>query len=218
MGSNLNRNDTINYILQKYDLHLNKRRLPVEIPDTGRNDLAILFKELDFKVGVEVGVAEGFYAEILCCANPGVKLYCVDAWQKYADYRDYISSSILDGFYEEAKVRLAPYDCTLIRKFSMEAVQNFEPNSLDFVYIDGNHTLKYVVEDITEWSKRVRPGGIISGHDFRKSNTSYTAHVVQSVQAYTDAYRISPWFVLGSKGSVKGETRDEHRSWMWIKD
>ena len=213
----MNRQSTLDYIAQKYSLDLGTKRMPVEIPNAGRNDMAVLFNELGFQVGVEVGVAEGLYSEVLCRANPGVKLYCVDAWQRYADYSDYTSNDVLGNFHEMAKARLAPYDCTLVHKFSMDAVWDFEPESLDFVYIDGNHSLKYVIEDITEWSKRVRPGGVVSGHDFRKSTTGHAAHVVQAVQAYTDAYRVWPWFILGSKKVVEGEIRDTHRTWMWVK-
>ena len=48
----------------------------------------------------------------------------------------------------------------------MEAIKDFEPNSLDFVYIDANHDKEHVTEDIEEWAKIVRPGGIVSGHDY----------------------------------------------------
>ena len=208
--------DTLNHILSKYNLDI-ARRMPSEIANVGRDDLAILFAELGFSVGVEVGVERGVYTEVLCRANPQAKIYGVDAWQHYDEYRDHVSQEKLDGFYEDAAQRLAPYDCELIRKFSLEAARDFEPESLDFVYIDGNHSLEYVIEDISRWSKRVRPDGIVSGHDYRKSKTSYVAHVVHAVQAYTDAYRIRPWFVLGRKAIVQGEVRDRNRSWMWVK-
>ena len=89
----------------------------------------------------------------------------------------------------------------------MDAVKDFEPNSLDFVYIDGNHYFDYVVEDIIHWSKIVRPGGIVSGHDYRKDkNEKVPFHIIQATHAYTDAHKISPWFVL-----ARGAT------WFWVK-
>ena len=66
--------DTLAYILNKYNLN-GARRLPVEIPDTGRDTLAAIFGELGFKVGVEIGTERGKYAEVLCKSNPGVQLY-----------------------------------------------------------------------------------------------------------------------------------------------
>ncbi len=48
----------------------------------------------------------------------------------------------------------------------MDALEDFEDNSLDFVYIDGDHNFKHISEDIYEWTKKVRSGGIVSGHDY----------------------------------------------------
>lgn len=210
--------NTLDYIVQKFKLNPDQRQ-PVEIPNTDRNTLASLFGELGFKMGAEIGVELGIYAETLCKRNPGVHLYAVDAWAAYAGYRDHVSQGKLDGFYEQVKERLAPYHCELIREFSMDAVKRFAPNSLDFVYIDANHEFRYVAEDLAEWSKVVRPGGIVAGHDYCKRTVSqpYSCHVVEVVQAYTQAYHIRPWFVLGSKDIREGELRDRPRSWMWVK-
>lgn len=48
----------------------------------------------------------------------------------------------------------------------MEAVKDFPNNFFDFVHIDGDHSYDAVMNDLIEWSKRVRVGGIISGHDY----------------------------------------------------
>lgn len=209
--------DTLAYIVDKYSLDIHKR-MPVEIPDFGRTDLAALFAELGFRIGVEVGIEVGLYSEILCQANPELELHAVDPWKTYSSYREHVTQAKLDQMYIEARERLTPYNCEIIRQFSMDAVELFEPNSLDFIYIDGNHSLRYITQDICEWSKRVRPGGIVSGHDFKRIKAPVTMlHVVPAVHAYTDAYRISPWFVLGRKEEREGETRDSSRSWMWVK-
>ena len=42
-------------------------------------------------------------------------------------------------------------------------------------------------------------------------------HVVQAVHAWTDAYEVDPWFVLGLKSKSEGLLRDNHRSWFWVK-
>lgn len=200
--------DTLNYILQRFNIDLSVKRMPIDIPIT-RLDLARLFTELDFKVGAEIGVEQGEYTEALCRANPQAKIYGVDSWQSYSGYREHVSQDKLDRFYEETRERLKLYKYRPMRRFSMDAVQDFDDNSLDFVYIDANHDFQHVVNDLAEWSKKVRTGGIISGHDYRKTKNNAPFHVVQAVQGFTDAYRISPWFVL----------RGDHRaaSFMWVK-
>jgi predicted O-methyltransferase YrrM len=209
--------NTLEYIQSKYNLDYNAKQ-PIEIPNAGRDNLADLFRELNFNAGVELGVEQGIYSEILCKANPNLKLYCVDAWTAYREYRDHVSQDKLNKFYEEAKTRLSAYNCEIINKFSMEAVKQFENNSLDFIYIDANHEIPWVIEDIFWWSKKVRPGGIISGHDYYESKRKNTkCHVKYAVDCYVRSYRISPWFLLGMKEKNGIMIRDHSRSWFWIK-
>lgn len=134
--------------------------------DETRSDLTVKFKELGFTKGAEIGTDRGLYAEEICKNNPGVKLYCIDPWKIYPDNTDYLDQHLLDKNYYFAKRRLAPYNVEIIKKSSMDVIKDFEDNSLDFVYIDANHNFKYALEDINEWSKKVRPGGIVSGHDY----------------------------------------------------
>jgi hypothetical protein len=204
------------YILDKYGLDQDMKS-PIAIPNTGRDDLARLFSELDYKVGVEVGVERGVYSQVLCQTNPQATIYGVDIWKPYRGYRDHVSRGKLDGFFEKTQMRMGPYtNYHCIRKFSMEAVKDFEPCSLDFVYIDANHTLPYVLPDIMEWSKRVRVGGMVAGHDYRESVRLRTNnHVVYAVNCYTRSYRICPWFLFGRKGDPG---RDDSRSWGWVKE
>ena len=57
----------------------------------------------------------------------------------------------------------------LIDKPSVEAVNQFEDASLDFVFIDATHTYESVSQDIRLWWPKVRPQGLFSGHDYRWS-------------------------------------------------
>lgn len=191
----------------------------IEIPDVGREDLTHLFHQLGYKVGAEIGTERGLFAETICRNNPELKLYCIDPYLAYKGYREHKSQNKLNGFYEEAGERLRPYDATFIRKPSIEAATRFKDGSLDFIYIDGNHSLLHVVQDLCYWVPKVRSGGCISGHDFiRRVNKSYAMHVVEAVHAYIQSYGIKQWFVLGSKKIVEGQTRDRPRSFMWFKE
>jgi len=209
--------DTVNYILDKWDLSPNESGA-TEIPDVGRDNLGELFKELGFTVGAEIGVEQGLFSESLLSGNPGMKLYCVDAWLAYQGYRDHVSQDLLDAFLENTEKRLENYDFEIVRKYSMDAVNEFRDNSLDFVYIDANHELPWVMDDICHWSRKVRTGGIISGHDYYKSKRTYTkCHVKYVVDCYVQAFRVRPWFILGTRERKEGEVRDTSRSWMWAK-
>lgn len=49
---------------------------------------------------------------------------------------------------------------------SLEAASSFEDGTIDAVFIDAAHTFDSVKEDIDAWLPKVRPGGIIAGHDY----------------------------------------------------
>jgi SAM-dependent methyltransferase len=194
------------------------RSSPIEVPNIGRNELAHLFATLGFKSGVEIGVQLGQFTEILALTNPQASVVGVDPWAQYDDYFE-SDAVVLDAQYERAKARLAKYpNVTLVRKTSMDAVKDVPLDSLDFVYIDGNHELLYAVSDMKHWSARVRVGGIVAGHDYTRYVRQNNMHALQAVHAFTDSYRITPWFILGLKNpSDPKEIRDKVRSFMWVK-
>ena len=207
--------DTLKYIIEKFNLGLNHKP-PIEIPNINRTIMAQTLYELEFKIGAEIGVAAGEHAETLCKNNPNLTLYCIDAWQYYHGYLDFLGEK-LEKFYGEAQSRLAPYNCILIKKFSMDAVKDFEDSSLDFVYIDGAHDFKNVADDVCEWTKKVKIGGIVFGHDFKRSKSNYLNAVKDVVPAYCYQYKINPWFILGTKGRSDGMFKEGTQSWMFIK-
>ncbi len=202
--------NTLDYIIKKYNIDPSGE-VPIEIPNVGRDDLAKLIHELDFRAGVEVGVAEGNYSKKLCEANPQMKIYGVDPWEAYINY----SPQYIKLLYERAKERLAPFpNYKIMKESSMNAVKKFKDNSLDFVYIDANHKDPYITEDINEWSKKIKSGGIISGHDYFNRRSF---DVIEATQKYTKDNNIKPWFVLGLPAKVPGLVRDASRSWFWVK-
>ncbi len=192
---------------------------PAEIPDCSRDDLPEFFVEMGFKTGAEVGVYKGDFTKQF--AKAGLKVYAIDPWRNYKDFYHSQGQKRLDFLYEHTKRSLAEYpNVEIIRKTSMEAVEDFEDASLDFVYIDANHEFRYIAEDISEWAKKVKKGGIVSGHDYFyiKSGTGVDFwHVAYVLKAYIGAFNIPNFYLLGSKDPKPDEKRDKWRSWMFLK-
>lgn len=206
--------DELAKVIAYFDIKVGAKS-PTEIPNAGRDNLAELFAYLGYKRGAEIGVLRGDYSEVLCKANPSVHLYLVDPYKAYINHP---RQAELDAAMALAKKRLEPYRTTHLHMPSMEAVTMIGDRSLDFVFIDGNHEWPWVTQDIYWWARKVRPGGIVSGHDYRRSRWKKSIqHTVEAVNGFTSAYRIHPWFVLGSKATRPGEVRDFHRSWFWVK-
>lgn len=207
--------NTLQYFMEGFNL---AGKNPIEIPDVGRDDLGVWFKDLGFTIGVEIGVEEGKFGEILCKANPDMLVYGIDPWKVYDGYRDHTKHEELQKCKCEAYSRLEGYNYEIVEKFSHDAIYDFSDNSLDFVYIDGNHEFPFVSFDLFEWTKKVRIGGIISGHDYYISNRERRKnHVKPVVDCFTNCYRINPWFILGLKEKITGMKRDKDRSFMWVK-
>ena len=174
-----------------------------------RTELARHFADLGFNVGAEVGVADGRYSEILCQQIPDLKLYSIDPWDVYnIKWR---TQKYQNKAFEIAKKRLAPYNAILIKKTSVEASYFIDDNSLDFVFIDGVHSYDHVMEDIITWNRKVKKGGIISGHDYYK----FLDHgVIHAVDDYTRHHKIK--FNL-TKRYTGGHKDDTPPCWWWVK-
>lgn len=162
--------------------------LPWCSPKGTRGTLADMLGQIGFNRGVEVGTRKGDYAKILCEKNPNLELTCVDPWAAYGRLRQ----DTQDAIYHEAVRNLAPYKAFLLRKPSLDAVREFTPRSIDFVYIDGAHDFDNAVSDIIAWSPVVKSGGIVAVHDYY---SFYQAGVVQAVDSYTHCHCINPWYV-----------------------
>jgi hypothetical protein len=189
----------------------------IEIPDCQRSDLPQFFVDMGYKVGVEIGVEEGFFSEELC--RVGLKVYSVDPWIHSPNWRYQRTQEEMEKIYNRAKARLGKYpNDTIIRKYSMDALADFPNESLDFVYIDGNHEFRYVAEDLYEWPKKIRKGGIVSGHDYFTPVQKDICAVAAILHAYVGWFNIETWYVLGSKRRhAPNQVRERHRSWMFVK-
>jgi hypothetical protein len=185
------------------------------LADFTRDDLAVRFAGLGFQTGAEIGVAEGRFSEVICRANPTIHLLCVDPWRPYDGNGRGRPQPQQDAALAAAHDRLAPYHITWVRALSAVAASLVNVASLDFVFIDGNHGEAYVRQDLELWSARVRPGGIISGHDFY---AFAGAGVIQAVCAFTQGHHIREWFVTDAVPRRKahtGELYKEH-SFFWV--
>lgn len=194
-----------------------KHKGKYQIPDSSRKDLPDLFKQLGFTVGAEIGVYKGEYTEQFCKA--GLKMFAIDPWHSYSGAgRGAKEQDRQEFLYGHTQRVLAPYnDCTIIRKTSMDAVHHFKDKSLDFVYIDGDHSFSKVAEDIQAWTWKVRKGGIVAGHDYFSTNPKAQNVICQVgpvVDAYMKVYGIKNWYVFGRDGRHD----DKAFSWMFIRE
>jgi hypothetical protein len=140
-------------------------------PLSSRNQFGHFLKERKLTgLGVEVGTHRGEFAYVLLKSWPGT-LYCVDPWGPLAGYEEQAAGLWGNGDREEdyriAQRRLAKFtNHHMLRMTSHKALEQFRADSLDFVYIDGDHRPQHVLHDLCNWWAKLKPGGILAGHDF----------------------------------------------------
>jgi len=209
--------DTLNYLKTRYGFSIDGQN-PIILNHFSRKGKIIeLFNELNFRRGVEVGTDTGRYAKDLCEGLANLKLTTIDPFLPYTEGDEIKDEQRSEAIYLEAVERLKNFNCEVVRKTSMEAIKDFEDNSLDFVFIDGNHEYEYVLEDITEWSRKVKVGGIVYGHDYTE-NKNRKYGVIEAVNKYVSDNNINPWFVLHTPSHNKPIKRGNFVDcWLFIK-
>jgi len=116
-------------------------------------------------IGVEVGVNKGHNASYICNIVQPKLLYLIDPWNNFFDRAS--GEVIGEAQYLMTKQLLEPFTCCkIIKDYSYNAVKTFEDESLDFVYIDSEHSYPAVLQEVRQWYPKVKKGGILSGHDF----------------------------------------------------
>lgn len=135
-----------------------------------------VLKRVEGKViGAEIGVFGGDMSAGLL-SKEDLTLYMVDSWkgngESYqgdsGDFHATISQEQQDGYYNRTKemVKFAGDRAKIIRKDSKDACNEIPDASLDFVFIDADHSYEGSKSDILSWVTKVKPGGLLSGHDY----------------------------------------------------
>lgn len=204
----MTRAQTLQVIAERYRVRLDSVKQPIPVR-AGRGDLPKLCRALGMTRGAEIGVWKGAFSELWCQLMPGVEWYAVDTWAPYAEYREAKNDPVLIAQAQEiATERLAAFDCRLLQLSSVEAAEQIPDGSLDVVYIDGNHEAPFVQQDLEAWTPKLRPGGILAGHDYREPSESKPfIQVKAAVDLFTKTHHIKPWFTFAA---------DKTPSFFWV--
>lgn len=209
--------NTADYLINKYGPNP-VPGTPQVIPGTLRKNLYQLFAELGFKLGAEVGVFRARNARSMFREIPGLKLIGVEA---YDDQPSSTRHKTVPRYERNRRVtneRMRDRNFILIEKFSEIAVQDIPYDSLDFVYIDADHSYDYVITDIILWTRRVRPGGIVSGHDYILPGDyrhKFDINVKEAVDDYISLHKISPLYLTDKTIGINKS--DKCPSWWFVK-
>jgi hypothetical protein len=129
-----------------------------------RDWLAELIREHGWQCGAELGVKCAETIDKLLTMFPQLRMIGVDDWRVREGY---------GGTWDHAAYRAAALSVfnrhkgrgTLLEMTTLEAANEVADGSLDFVFIDADHSESGVRVDVQAWRPKVRAGGVLCGDD-----------------------------------------------------
>ena len=123
---------------------------------------------------IEIGTAEGLLTKGLLMYMPNLTMiYAVDPCLFIPGTgfeAGMYDQAWHDDRYAQAEKALAEYPgrYTHVRMKSDDAVP-YTPEQVDLVWIDGDHSESAIRSDIRNYYAKIKPGGILGGHDWDKA-------------------------------------------------
>jgi hypothetical protein len=161
-------------------------------------------------VCAEIGTWRGDFSAVILQERRPRSLTLVDPWE-HRDEEAYAQASYggrmqggqeaLDEMHDSVRARfaqeLADGTVTVLRMRSTDAAASLPDGSLDWVYIDGDHSYEGVKADLEAYFPKVRPGGFIAGDDYGHQGSWFEDGVTRAVEEFRD--RCAELQVIGTQ-------------------
>jgi len=160
-----------------------------------REDFGPLMESLQFKSMIEIGVFHGVFAYNLLKNWPSISVYY----------------GIDPSYQSDAPQKLALYGnkIKLIKNFSISVESYFQPESIDFIYIDAAHDYCSVYNELNVYYLKLKCNGIIAGHDYKTAEEMLLIRIRQNKTPDTSKYWtgfecLNRTVIKNNGGGVKG--------------
>lgn len=135
---------------------------------------ASFIKSHGFRTIAEIGVYRGEFSAKILAGAPSIEKYImIDPWRAIPDWNKPANTDdkTFENFYLETlrETDFAAQKRQVLRGKTTEVIGQIPDQSLDYVYIDGDHTLKGITIDLISVWPKVKDGGWITGDDFCNS-------------------------------------------------
>lgn len=144
------------------------------------------------KIMVEVGSFKGDSTLLFAKFGQFKEIYAVDPFKNgIGDITDIADMKDVKKFFKRA---IKKYEHIIhIEDMSADASAMFEDGTLDFVYIDALHTYEAVKHDLLLWGPKVKKGGFIGGHDYRKKFPGVIKAVKEELGEPDKVFKDTSW-------------------------
>lgn len=113
------------------------------------------------------------------------KIVAVDTWQGSDEHLSIVEQhggTLYKTFRRNMELAKIDQFVTPIQMSSVVASQQFQDESIDFVFIDAAHDYENVKADLNAWYPKLKRNGVIAGHDY----TETWSGVIQAVNEFFD--------------------------------
>ena len=178
-------------------------------PDVYYKQVDDLLSRTDARIMIEVGVAYGMHYDHLLRKFDSLFYIGIDPYLAGYDESDgfvndvhsaYAKSSpasSMDQLFNDVSGHAMedyPLRSKIFRGVSVDAANHLKDNSVDFIFVDGDHTRAAVFQDLNVLYPKLRPGGIIAGDDIKWES------VQQGVSDFCQLHNLVPQVENGSNG------------------
>lgn len=120
------------------------------------------------ELGSWLGRSTAYMADDL--GGSRIDFYAVDLWDGKLDDNPLARPTVWREFIFNMKQCGVSEYVKPIRMHTVEAAQFFEDKSVDFCFVDADHSFQSTLDDIRAWLPKMRPGGVMAGHDVNLSS------------------------------------------------
>ena len=126
-----------------------------------------MINKYGYQEGAEIGVAFGAHSRRILDGTNIKKLWGIDPYFPNL-FCNFHTQNEADIFYYWVLDKMLIFGdrYKLLRDFANKAKLQFKNESLDFIFIDGDHSYEGVRDDLNNWVSKVRTGGLVCGDDY----------------------------------------------------
>jgi cephalosporin hydroxylase len=124
------------------------------------------------EVGCWLGKSTAYCARRIHDSGKSIRFYAVDTWEGSPNEPALMEAvaqaggSVFEMFQSNMEEAGVIESITPVKMPSVAAAELFEDRTLNFVFIDADHTCDAVKADIAAWRPKIKSGGTLAGHDW----------------------------------------------------
>ena len=136
------------------------------------------------EIGAYMGQSTCFMAQEIKRKNRRICFDCIDHFKGNEDHQNQLAGRNLYHLFLDNMKRAGTLDTVHVYPMDANVAANliYDDESLDFVFIDADHSYECVKNDIARWMPKVKKGGVISGDDYVRQHPGVIQAVNETFQ------------------------------------